>query len=150
MTDAAELVGGQALLKDLSAMAAANGALARNLTEAGKQVGNPVAAVTRGALPQVSGRLAGDVRVEVDSDGPGADVVMGRSSLRYAGWIEFGGHRRVPHPSYREYDPRGRYLWPNAITVPAKAVTAFSAATQKTLDGYPWSNRGADPGSIHD
>ena len=78
---------------------------------------------TRCSLPQASGRLAGDVRVTATRSG--AAVRMGRGSLRYAGWVEFGGTRRVPHTSTRPYDTNGRYLFPAACQLQASVSVAL-------------------------
>jgi hypothetical protein len=73
---------------------------------------------------------------------------MGRSSLRYAGWVEFGGMRRVPHESAREYDSRGRYLFPAAIQLAAVSARIYSTATEKALASFTWTNSTTDPGGV--
>ena len=95
------VVGMRALMRDVTAMSGPRGALTLALINAARQAAEPLAAVTRSSLPQVSGRLAGDVRVSASRSG--ANVRMGRASVRYAGWVEFGGHRRAPHESSRDY-----------------------------------------------
>jgi hypothetical protein len=137
------VVGMKALLRDVKKLTANNGDLYKALSAAGKAAVEPVAAVARGALPQVSGRLAGDVRTTGTRSG--AAVRMGRSSLRYAGWVEFGGNRRVPHPSSRPYDPRGRYLFPAAVQLSSKVAGLYAAGTQAALDRYHWTNEGGTP-----
>lgn len=141
-------VGAVALGHDLVAMSKPGGKLAKALVATARQVDSPLADVTRSSVPQVSGRLAGSVVVE--DEAAGADVVMGSSAVRYAGWVEFGGHRRAPHPSYRTYDPRGRYLFPHAVGMTTKATDAFAVTIQQTLDSYPWTNRTTDPAAVHD
>ena len=44
----------------------------------------------------------------------GATIRMGRKAIPYAGWVEFGGTRRRPHITTREYIASGRYLFPAA------------------------------------
>ena len=140
------IVGLKALLRDVKKLAANNGDLNKALSAAGRHAAEPIAAVARSSLPQGSGRLAGDVRVTASRSG--AAVRMGRSNLRYAGWVEFGGTRRVPHTSTRAYDPRGRYLFPAAIQLAPVAARLYSDATQAALDNFDWTNSGTS--TVHD
>jgi hypothetical protein len=145
-----QVVGLRALNRDVTRLAGKNGPLAKALAAAGTQAVEPIAAATRSALPQVSGRLAGDVRV---SGLPaGAAVQMGRSSLRYAGWVEFGGRRRAPHESVRSfgYQPRGTYLFPAAVQLEAVAARRYAQATNLAVNAYPWTNETSQPGGVHD
>jgi hypothetical protein len=142
------IVGMRALRRDISKMTADAGPLYAALRAAGRTAAEPVAAVTRSALPQVSGHLAGDVRVTATKSGAG--VRMGRASLRYAPWIEFGGRRKTPHESFRAYDPRGRYLFPSAIQLQAVSARLYANAVQNALDHFQWTNETADPGGVHD
>ena len=137
------IVGLKALLRDVKKLTANNGDLNQALSAAGRHAVEPIASQARSALPQDSGRLAGDVRVTASRSG--AAVRMGRSNLRYAGWVEFGGTRRVPHVSTRDYDPRGRYLFPAAIQLAAIAAERYSVATQAALDNFDWTNTGSSP-----
>ncbi len=134
------IVGLKALLRDVKKMSGSNGALNKALSAAGRHAVEPVAAMARGALPQDTGRLAGDVRVTATRSG--AAVRMGRSNLRYAGWVEFGGTRRAPHVSTRDYNPRGRYLFPAAVQLASVAAQRYSDATQAALDNFAWTNSG--------
>ena len=142
------VVGMRALMRDVTAMSGPRGALTLALVNAARQAAEPLAAVTRSSLPQVSGRLAGDVRVSASRSG--ANVRMGRASIRYAGWVEFGGHRRAPHESSRDYSPRGRYLFPPAVTMAPRAAADFERATTTLLNAYHWQNEGTDPGGVRD
>jgi hypothetical protein len=142
------VVGMSALRRDVLRLTGDAGPLNKALSAAGRQAAEPVAGAARGALPQVSGRLAGDVRVTASRSG--AAVRMGRSSLRYAGWVEFGGHRMAPWDSFREYDSRGRYLFPNAVQLASVSGRIYSDATQAALDSFGWTNETSDPGGIHD
>jgi hypothetical protein len=143
------LDGMRALRRDIIKMGEPGGPLLRQMVEAGRTAAEPIAGVTRSALPQVSGRLAGDVRVGATRTG--ASVREGRNAIRYAGWVEFGGHRRAPHESSRQYDPRGRYLFPHAIQLASRAAQLYSDAVQTALDNYHWTNPDtATPESVHD
>jgi hypothetical protein len=143
-----DLVGMAALAKDGRRLTTKAGALDKALSAAGRQALAPVAEITRSRLPQDTGRLAGDVRVAATRSG--AAVRFGRSSIRYAGWVEFGGHRRVPWGSTRDYQPRGRYLFPAALTLGAHAQPLYSTATQKGLDSFNWTNTTDDAAGVHD
>jgi hypothetical protein len=142
------LVGMSALRRDVARLTGDVGPLNKALADAGRRAADPVASVARGRLPQVSGRLAGDVRVSATRTG--ASIRMGRASIRYAGWVEFGGTRRIPHTTTRPYDPRGRYLFPAALELADAAAETYAAGVQKALDGFAWTNETATPDSIHD
>ena len=148
------VIGLRALNRDIQKMADQRGPLNKAMAQAGRIAAEPVAAATRSALPQggrpgeQTGRLAGDVRVTATRSG--AAVRMGRASIRYAGWVEFGGTRRAPHVSTRDYDPKGRYLFPNAVQLAARSARLYSDAVEQVFVGYPWTNTGTDPGSVHD
>ena len=137
------IVGMKALNRDLGRLCGQRGPLNKALAAAGRAAAEPVAAATRSRLPQVSGRLAGDVRVTATRSG--AAVRMGRANLRYAGWVEFGGRRRVPHQSQRDYDSRGRYLFPAALNLAGQVAQRYSTATQTAIDAFGWTNTGSDP-----
>jgi hypothetical protein len=149
-----QVVGLRALNRDLQRLTDDRGPLNKLMAQAGRTAAEPVAAATRSALPQgdrpgeLTGRLAGDVRVTASRSG--ASVRMGRSSIRYAGWVEFGGTRRTPHRSSRDYNPRGRYLFPNAVQLAARSARLYSDAVTRAFDNYPWTNTGTDPGGVHD
>jgi hypothetical protein len=140
-----EVVGMAALGRDVSRLCSKSGYLESALATAALPAVEPVASATRGALPQHSGRLAGSVRTSKTRTG--AKAVMGGSGLRYAGWVEFGGHRKAPHESTRPYQSRGRYLFPAAASLASVAVQRYSEGTQKALDGFAWTNEGT---SVHD
>ena len=142
------IVGMAALRRDLTRMGADNGPLNKALAAAGKRAVEPVAAITRSELPQDTGRLAGDVRTTGSRSG--AAVRMGRASIRYAGWVEFGGHRHVPHESERAYDPRGRFLFPAALRLQSSVAAEYARAAQQAVDAFTWSNETTNPESVHD
>jgi hypothetical protein len=132
------VVGMKALLRDLNRLGSDTGPLAKQLRQAGIKAATPVAEAARSHLPQDTGRLAGDVRITANK--AGATVKVGRSSLRYAGWVEFGGHRRAPHPSTRDYQPRGRYIFPYAVSLAGPVAQIYAVEVQKALDGFAWTN----------
>ena len=148
------VVGLRALNRDLNRVVDDRGPLNKAMAAAGRVAAEPVAAATRAALPQSTrpgaqtGRLAGDVRVTAARSG--AAVRMGRASIRYAGWVEFGGTRRTPHVSHRDYNPRGRYLVPAAVQLAPESARLYSQAINETFARYPWTNTGTDPGAVHD
>jgi hypothetical protein len=122
------------------------------LKQAGHVIAEPIASNTRAALPRgerTTGQLQGDVRVSVTRTGAG--VRMGRKSVPYAGWVEFGGTRREPHATSREYVSSGRYLFPAAASVTPGAVEEYGRALEAVFDSSRvWTNTGSDPGSVHD
>jgi hypothetical protein len=142
------VIGLRALNRDIQKLADDRGPLNKLMAQAGRRAAEPVAAVTRSTLPQDSGRLAGDVRVTGSRSGAG--VRMGRASIRYAGWVEFGGHRKTPHGSTRPYQPRGRYLFPAAFQMAAVSADLYAAAVSTGFATYRWTNSGADGTTVHD
>jgi hypothetical protein len=142
------LVGLNALRRDLTRLTSNTGALDAAFVKAGTVVVDPVAATTRASLPQVSGRLANTVRVRAQKTGAG--VEMGSPSARYAGWVEFGGHRRAPHASSRDYQPLGRYLFPAALSMAGAGPGAYSTALSAALDNFDWTNETNDPTAVRD
>jgi hypothetical protein len=144
-----QVAGLRALVKDMKALGAPAGPLLKQMQQAAKSAGEPVAAMTRATLPQVSGQLAGTVRVTATRTG--ASVRMGSSSIRYAGWIEFGGTRRAPHESMRDYQSNGRYLFLAARAEVGQVTALYEAAVTKALNAYRWSNEETtNGGSVHD
>ena len=137
MADAVTVVGVDALAADFVKLCAKTGPLNKALADAGVAALNPVAAATRSAVPQDSGRLAGDVKV--DATWSGAVVRMGSPSIRYAGFVDFGGTRKAPHASTRPYLTQGRFMWPHALDVAGKAGPVVEAATTKALAAYNWT-----------
>jgi len=139
----AQVVGIRALAKDLARLGEPGGPLLKAMAAAGKAAAEPVAAVTRATLPQVSGRLAGDVRTSGTKTG--ASVRMGRASVRYAGWVEFGGTRKVPHMSRRDFQPRGRYLFPAAVMGAPLVASLYEKAVTQAVESFHWTNEGGTP-----
>jgi hypothetical protein len=143
------VIGLRALNRDLTRMCADNGELNRAFQAAGREAASPVATAARASFPQDTGTLSGDVRVTGTRSG--ATVRVGRASIRYAGWVEFGGRRRVPHESERPYVATGRYLFPAARNLSSAAATAYTSALTRALDSFGWSNPSNSTGTgVHD
>lgn len=144
----AAFIGLNALKRDLIKACGDRATINQAFAKAGKAAVDPIAAAVRGALPHDSGRLAGDVRVNATRSG--GTVRMGRASVRYAGWVEFGGRRQAPHESERAYAANGRYLFPVARQLASTVVAPYTAALQQALDAIPWTNTTSDGAAVHD
>ena len=143
------VVGLRALQRDITKACADNGPILKAFQTAGRQAAEPVAAVARGAIPQDSGRLEADIRVTASKSG--AAVRMGRASVRYAGWVEFGGTRKTPHTSTRPFQSAGRYLFPAGRRLAGTSAQLYSDALTRALAGLGWTNPdNTAPGSVHD
>jgi hypothetical protein len=142
------IVGAKALRKDLGRLADdVTGPLYQAMKQAGRDAAEPVAAATRQALPHVSGTLAGDVRTS--GTRTGAAVRMGRASVPYAGWVEFGGTR--PDGSERPFIPTGRYLFPAARGLAEQAARAYSENLARLFERSDlWTNTTSDGSAVHD
>jgi hypothetical protein len=141
----------RALRRDLNKMADdVSGPLYQAIKQAGKEAAEPVAQRARAIIPKrEDARLAGDIRVSGTKTG--AAVRMGRVTIPYAGWIEFGGTRKSPHPSTRTFIPSGRYLFPAARGLADVSAGLYSAALDRILNTDAiWTNTSSDPGAIHD
>jgi hypothetical protein len=151
MPTAVTAVGLAALQRDWQALYKPGGPIDKAMSAAGMAAIAPVAALTRGAVPQNTGRLAATVRQRPIRTG--GEVDLGDSGTRYGGWIEFGGWRRAPHESYRDYDSRGRFLFPSGLAALSDSAVAADEvkAIQAASDGFRWTNPGdAAAGSVHD
>lgn len=138
------MVGLRALGRDLArASDPRAGELLTVMKDAGRQAANPVAAAARGSVPHDSGTLAGDIRVT--SARSGAAVRMGRSTVPYAGPVDFGGW-----PEGREYLPSGRYLFPAAQHLAMTVGRLYEQAIQRGLDSFAWTNETGNPEAVHD
>jgi hypothetical protein len=143
------VVGAKALRRDLNRLAEdVNGPLFNAMKRAGYAAVQPVVGATRAEIPSDgSGALAATVRASGTKTG-GA-VRMGRASVPYAGWFEFGGSR--PDGSERDYLPGGRALFPAARTDAERAAKDYSDALTKLFESSGiWTNTSADGGQIHD
>jgi len=141
----AQVVGIQALTRDLLRLADEHsGQLLPYLQRAAMQAMYPIADATRGALPHLTGRLAGTVRVAKSRTG--ASVREGGiHGVVYAGPVDFGGY-----PDDRPYLPNGRYLFPTAQKLSSKAESIYNVAVAKALEGMVWTNTTSTPGAVHD
>lgn len=99
--------------------------------DAGVQAANPIASAVRSAIPRDTGNLAGTVRVAKIKTG--AAIRVGTARYPYVGPLEFGGY-----PGERPFIRPGRYIYPTATPLTAKAVDTYSNQVQKALDDYPW------------
>jgi len=144
------VIGMAAIRRDLNKMADdVSSPVYAAIKGAGKQAAEPVAARARGAVPHVSDTLSGDIRVSGTKTG--AAIRMGRVSVPYAGWIEFGGTRKEPHPSSRQYIASGRYLFPAAAGLASQSAELYSSALERILNtNAVWTNTSSDPGAVHD
>jgi hypothetical protein len=145
------IVGVKALGRDIAKLAEdERSPLYAALKQAGRTAANPVVTRTRDALPRgprTTGRLQRDVRVSATRTG--AAIRMGRVSVPWAGWVEFGGTR--PDGSSREYIPTGRYLFPAARALGHVAAVAYSDAINRTLNASGvWTNTTSDGSQVHD
>jgi hypothetical protein len=96
-----------------------------------------LAGILSGKQPVLTGALAGSVELlppEVDSF---FGLALGREIV-YAGWIEFGGSRGRP------YVPDGRTVWPTVLEAESQYDRLVEAATQHSIDKFPWHQ---EPGS---
>ena len=144
------IVGARALRKDLSRLADdATSPLYAAMKQAGKDAAEPVAAATRATLPHVTGTLAADVRTSGTKTG--AAVRMGRASVPYAGWVEFGGTRHKPHESERPFIKTGRYLYPAARDLGEQAARSHSDALAVLFERSDiWTNTTSDGSAVRD
>jgi hypothetical protein len=117
------------------------------IKQAGKSAVEPVAGAVRGTVPHDSGTLSGSVRTS--GTRTGGSVRMGRASVPYAGWIDFGGGR--PDGSSREFVADGRYLFPAARGLASVAADRYAAALDQVFasDGV-WTNVTSDGSAVHD
>ena len=134
------IVGAQEFMNDVRRASAERGAIETATSQAALGLMNPVAGVTRSVVPHGTGGLASDVRVNKSRSG--ATIRMGSPSVRYAGWVDFGGHRRAPHESARDYNPQGRFLFPSARPIASRVSPVLSTAVGKAFDGFQWSHTG--------
>lgn len=147
------IVGAKALRRDLDRLGRdVNGPLFNAMKRAGYAAVQPVVPATRAALPK-GPRATGALAMTVRASGTktGGAVRMGRPTVPYAGWVEFGGTRHNPSESSREFVPGGRYLFPAARGDAGRAATEYSQALEKLFGTAGiWTNTTADGGAVHD
>jgi len=144
--------GAKALRRDINKLVTdERSAIYTAMKEAARTALEPIAAETRSRLPvsrrrnnryHTRGQLKSSVRLSLLRTGGG--VRMGPTSRRYAGWVEFGGNRHRPHESSREFIKNGRYLFPAARDLSARAATLYAQGLQRAFDSYHWTNEGAN------
>jgi hypothetical protein len=142
------IYGARSLRKDLRRLAEdQRSPLYDGMKEAARRALVPVAEEVRGRLPtsnrranahHVPGQLKGSVRLQVIRTGGG--VRLGPPSRKFAGWVEFGGTRHKPHESSREFIKSGRYLFPAARSLSARAAQTYTEELQKVFDKFSWTN----------
>jgi hypothetical protein len=142
------VVGMRALRRDINRLTEdQRSPLYTAIRAAGKHAVEPVAERVRAGLPHVTGTLAGDVRTS--GTRTGGAVRMGRATVPYAGWIEFGGSR--PDGSTRAWVPDGRYLFPAARGLANVAADRYSEALNQVFaSDASWTNTSSDGSRIHD
>jgi hypothetical protein len=137
------VVGLNALNRDIKRATEDAGPIYAVMSQAGRQAAEPVASQARSSYPVKTGRLAGDVRVTATKSG--AAVRVGRSTLLYAGPVDFGGW-----PEGREFLTNGRYLFPAASGLASESAQLYEQALQRGFDGFNWTNETTNPGSVRD
>ena len=147
------VVGAQALRRDIHHLCDDQAsALYSGMKEAGREAAAPVASRTVSSLPVSDvdprpGRLSRSVRVYATKTGAG--VRMGKASVNWAGWVEFGGSR--PDGSSREFIKDGRYLFPAARALSDVAAEHYSAALAAVFaSSGVWTNTTTDGSAVHD
>jgi len=145
------VVGMRALRRDINRLAEEpRSELYAGIKAAGRAAAQPVAAATRARLPRgprTSGRLQEDVRISATKTG--ATVRMGRATVPWAGWVEFGGGR--PDGSSRDYVAGGRYMFPAAQGLAGRSADEYSKAlTAVFASAGVWTNTSSEGASIHD
>jgi hypothetical protein len=153
----ATVVGLRALMKDVDKLCKdERSALFAAMKKAGYDAVKPVAVATKAALPvserqhvQARGALKGSVRASAYRSG--AAVRMGSKRVPWAGWMEFGGTRKRPHPSTREYRSSGYYLFPAARDLAPTAVREYVDAINEIFGRTAiWTNTTTNGEQVHD
>jgi hypothetical protein len=151
------IVGMRALRRDLNRLTDdVKSPLYAAMKDAGRRAAEPVAARARSSIPKDDrpesrwnhpGRLASTIRTS--GTRTGAAVRMGRATARYAGWVEFGGHR--PDGSSRPFVADGRYLFPAARGLANESATLYTQEMQRVFDdARTWSNSTTNPEAVHE
>jgi len=133
-----EVVGVDALARDLGRLAAAGGPFDQATAEAARRILEPKAATLRTVVPHDSGAMAGSVNVKPL---PLGAVLSEGDGIVYAGWVDFGGSR--PQSGPRDYRPEGRYLFPTVGDLGPTATTAIGDGLQRAIDSYGWTYQGS-------
>jgi len=151
--------GAKALRRDINRLEKDDrSALYSAMKKAGYRAISPLIPAIRSALPSSSrppgngndpGALRGSVRPS--SYKSGAAVRVGSTKIPFAGWVEFGGNRRKPHASSREFIKGGRYIFPASLPLSSLAARTYSEELNKVFaSSGVWTNTTDDGGSVHD
>jgi hypothetical protein len=99
-----------------------------------KTVGDKVAALARSKMPSRSGRARASVKAGVS--GNNAYVQGGKASVRYYGWLDYGGTLRPTGnrrgTQHRPVVRKGRYLYPSIDEMRPQIVSGANAAFDLT------------------
>ena len=83
-------------------------------------------------MPRKTGRMASSVTGRLERNEQKATVGLVKSEVPYAGFVEFGGIRNRP------YVPKGRYLFPVALSAEAELKSAGTRAATDEIRGFSW------------
>lgn len=103
--------------------------VAADIGPAGERAARAAASAGAGAVPRVSGALAGSVFVGAGEGEVMAEVGYGEV---YGGWVEFGGIWSRP------YVPDGRYLGPAALALEGATRDECAAGVETIIRGFSW------------
>lgn len=104
-----------------------NTVLPRELKAVHRRVADLVVAEARPRVPVRSGKLRDSLRAGVQAKG--ATIIMGRQSVPYAGWIDFGGER----PHHRPYLRRGRIIYPALDATRGEAERLYTLGVAQAI-----------------
>jgi hypothetical protein len=151
--------GAKALRHDLDRLATdVNGPLFNAMKRAGYHAVLPIVQEARQRIKAgrtTTRKSAQRLELSIRASGTktGGAVRMGgkRYGVEYAGWIEFGGTRKRPHESSRDFVQSGRYLYPAAKDLAERAAKDYSdALTQLFGSSGIWTNVTGSPEAVHD
>lgn len=145
------------LRKDIDKMCTdQKGPLFSTLKAAGYAAVQPIVPAARDRIPTSSrprsqyhrpDGLANSIRASAYRSG--AAVRMGGKGEPEAGWMEFGGSRRKPHASSRDFVKNGRYLFPAARGLSASASSQYTKALNEVFgSGRVWTNTTDNPEAV--
>jgi hypothetical protein len=104
-------------------------------SDAGQAALEPVQSAVRGALPHMSGDLAGTLRMGRNKYGAG--LRYGSAKVNYAGPVDFGAW-----PPGRPFIQAGRYLYPAAKELGPETQRRYEAALDAGINAFRWTNEG--------
>ena len=148
-----------ALRKDIDRLTKdEKGPLFNAMKRAGYAAVQPIVPAARTRIPHSARRPGRTHRPDALADSirasayrSGAAVRMGGKQAPQAGWMEFGGVRHQPHDSSRPFIKTGRYLFPAARDLSAKAAAEYTRAINEVFgSGRVWTNTTDNPAAVHD